>query len=48
MKALTLYVSGKMQHSFNFIKSIFDYQLTFNKHINAIKIFPISINPTMY
>ena len=37
VKALILYVPGKMQHLPNFLISIFDYQVIFHKHSNAIK-----------
>ena len=46
MKALTLYVPRKMQHPPNFL--ILDYQVTFNKYVNTIKILHISNNLRMY
>ena len=48
VKALTLHVPGKMQPPLSFLIPIFDYQVTFNKHINAIKIFHIFNNLRMY
>ena len=48
MKALALYMPEKLQHTPNFLIPIFDYQVIFNKHISAIKIFHISDNSKMY
>ena len=42
MKALTLYLPGKMQHPLHLIISVFDYQVIFNENINAIQILNIS------
>ena len=33
MQALTLHVSGKMQHLLIFLKPIFDYQVIFKKYM---------------
>ena len=47
MKALTLDVPGKMQHTPNFLTPIFGTQVIFNKHVNAIKVFHISNSSRM-
>ena len=36
MKALIPYVPGKMEHPTNFVISIFDDQIIFDKYVNAI------------
>ena len=36
MKALTPYVPGKMKHLTNFVISIFDHQIIFDKYVNAM------------
>ena len=48
METLTLYVAIEDTALSQFLITIFDYQVIFNKHINAIKLFHISNNSKMY